>query len=154
MLGMIATAMLASPIAIIPKPVSMQTADGFFSISPKTVIVAAKSEEPLAIHIRDWLKPALGYSLEVRSRKTLDAIEISLDRRLVDLGPEGYTLFVVGEGVHIRAFGDQLFHNSRSPGPRCNHHWSFSRHQSQIGIRSGFQKTANHRLAAVLTCRP
>jgi hexosaminidase len=115
MLGTIASALLASPIAIIPQPVSMQTADGSFMLTSKTVIVASKSEESLAMHMRDWLKPALGFSLEVRPKKTANAIELGLDKRLEDLGQEGYTLFVDGEGVHLRAFAEPgLFYGFQS----------------------------------------
>ncbi len=104
MLGMIASVLLTSQIVIIPKPVSVQIGEGSFAITPQTCIVASKAEERLATHIRDWLRPALGYALEIKSHKSGSSIEMVLDKKLIDLGNEGYTLFVDDEGVHIGAF--------------------------------------------------
>jgi len=103
---MFVAALLSTPIAIIPKPVSMDLGQGSFSITPQTVIVAPKEEATLAQHVRDWLKPALGFELEVKQHKSKDSIEFALDKKLADLGDEGYSLFVDGDGVHISAFAE------------------------------------------------
>ena len=97
-------AVLAAPsISIIPKPVSLEPGVGAFEITPKTVLVAPKSEIVLAAHMRDWLKPALGYELEIKTKKTKQSIELKINSKLTQLGLEGYRLKVEPEGIQIEA---------------------------------------------------
>jgi hexosaminidase len=106
MFGTLAAMLLSSPISIIPKPVSMEVADGSFPITSQTAIVASKDESVLAHHVAEWMKPALGFDLEVKTKLSKNSIELRLNKKLTDLGLEGYTLSVDGDGVQIEALGE------------------------------------------------
>ena len=103
MLSMIAAVLVSPTISIIPRPVSMVTAEGTFLITQQTSIVASKENLHLAQNIRDWLKPALGFELSVTTRKSDNSIDLRLNNKLQDLGPEGYTLTINTDGIHIEA---------------------------------------------------
>ena len=106
MLGALTVVLLTAQVSIIPKPVSLTMGEGSFPITAQTMIVAPKEESALAQHIRDWLKPAMGFEMEVRTKKAKNCIELKLNSKLQDLGTEGYTLVVDEDGVHIEAFGE------------------------------------------------
>ena len=101
-----AAAILSSQISIIPKPVSVQTGQGFFAINAQTPIVAPRQEQDLARRMRDSLTPALGYQLDLRTRRADHSIELRVDSKLANLGPEGYQLSVTPNQIRISATSD------------------------------------------------
>ncbi len=116
MFGILAAAVLvSSQVAIIPKPVSVQTGQGFFAINAQTAIVAPKQEQGLAEHMRDWLKPALGFELPVQPRRPQHFIQLVINPSLLNLGTEGYRLSVTPNDVRIEATADAgLFYGFQS----------------------------------------
>ena len=91
------------PIQIIPQPVSIVPGKGEFVFSARTQIVAAASSQTLAEQLRDYLRPATGFSFPIVRTSTGNGITLSLDRTLKRLGPEGYRLEIRRSGIHIRA---------------------------------------------------
>jgi len=90
-------------ISIIPKPSLIKIGDGFYQITETTAIVAPRSLHGFAGRVRDWLKPALGFELQVQSRRTPSCIELRLRKGLKNVGDEGYALTVTVDGILIEA---------------------------------------------------
>jgi hexosaminidase len=83
-------------IAIVPQPVSLARRGGFFTVTNETSIWADDAILSLGRQLADYLKPATGFPLIVRSGGTPPANSIILrrDTSLAQLGPEGYRLEV------------------------------------------------------------
>ncbi len=95
------------PIQLIPQPASVKSGVGEFVITARTQIIAAASTQALAEQLRGALQPAMGFPLSiVRASATpiSSGIALSVDRRLRQLGPEGYRLEVTRSGIRIRAY--------------------------------------------------
>jgi len=85
---------------IIPLPQKMQKAAGSYELGPSVSIGASQGAQRLAEQLRDYLRPATGFALTIRSR---GAIQLVLDPSLKNLGDEGYTLRSSNAGIEIRA---------------------------------------------------
>ena len=89
-------------ISVIPRPAKMDVVLGAdFSINAKTTIIYADSnaKQP-ATMLREALRPAIGFSLEVKEGKKRDnSIFLTLNKNLPDLGQEGYTLKASPQGI-------------------------------------------------------
>ena len=91
---------------IIPKPVSTEHREGFFTIKPSTTVFAQKNSEELeASKLINILAPTMGYRLKratfVQARRQV--IKLEIDKQLSQLGNEGYILEVSTEQILIRA---------------------------------------------------
>jgi hexosaminidase len=93
----------ALPIQIIPQPVSVIPGKGVFVLSARTQIVAAPSAQALAEQLRDYLRPATGFSFPIVRAAATNSVTLSLDRTLKRLGAEGYRLEISRTAIRIRA---------------------------------------------------
>jgi hexosaminidase len=94
-----------SALAILPQPVSLTRADGYFRLTSATVIVVDQQTQAVGRLLADTLAPALGFSLPVFTDVYLEQsiISLALDPTLTRLGNEGYTLKVTPRQVTLRA---------------------------------------------------
>jgi len=86
---------------IIPLPQKIQKAEGHFELATSAGISAGPGASRMAERLRDYLRPATGFSLPISPK---GAIQLSLDSSLKNLGDEGYALKSSRAGVEIRAF--------------------------------------------------
>lgn len=93
----------APQISVIPKPESVQSAQGSFRLTARTGIHADNSLGALARYLEDRLRPATGYAFPIVARAGSGVIDIGIDRRATGLGDEGYTLEVKSNKILIRA---------------------------------------------------
>lgn len=91
-------------VAIIPEPVSIKPGKGEFAITAKTRIVAQKGTRDVADQLRAALNPATGFPLDISTGGGVNTISLALDPKLKRLGPEGYRVEVLKNGIRIRAF--------------------------------------------------
>ena len=92
--------------AIVPLPLKMQVGDGTCSITPGTPIVADEASAVTARQLVAYLKPAMGFALNVVRTAPADAqvtITLTQDGGLSQLGKEGYRLVVTPTGVKVAA---------------------------------------------------
>ncbi len=105
--GVLLAAMLAqaSPVAIIPQPVSLTEHPGHFALKRTTVIWSDASSVSIARQLARYVEPATGFTLPVRTggQAPAGSIAFSRDRTLARLGPEGYRLDVRAGRVVARA---------------------------------------------------
>ena len=96
---------LDSAFAVIPRPVQLVPGQGAFTLTPTTVIVTDRATRDLGEMLADYLFPATGLRLAVRTTGLARApvISLRLDPALARLGPEGYRLDVTPTRVAIRA---------------------------------------------------
>ena len=97
------------PASLIPKPVSMTTADHTFVWTADTEIYVPKGRRQVrkvAALFADLIAPATGFKPKVKIMKRGDAKEgliLRLDKKLTDLGAEGYKLDVNTETMTLTA---------------------------------------------------
>ena len=91
--------------AVIPRPVHMTRGrSGPFVLTTGTVIVTDRATRDIGYQLTDWLAPATGYHLPVRSAGgSAPTISLRLDPSLTPLGDEGYQLSVTARQITIRA---------------------------------------------------
>jgi hexosaminidase len=94
----------AIPIQIIPQPVSVVTGKGNFVFTAHTQIVAPATQQALAEQLRDYLRPATGFSFPIIRAAGPSSVTLAIDHNLKHLGPEGYRLEITRAGIRIRAF--------------------------------------------------
>ncbi len=104
------TCLAGQDLAIIPKPVSMQSRDGSFTLNNKTVIIVRHQTSNLEIvgkGLAEKLRRVTGFPLNVspdhRSPNTENAIVLTNEVRGGDLGEEGYELSVSEHAILIAA---------------------------------------------------
>jgi len=85
---------------IIPLPQKMRKAPGSYELVPSASIGASQGAQRLAEQLRDYLRPATGFALTIKSRGD---IQLTLDPSLKNLGDEGYTLRSNNTGIEITA---------------------------------------------------
>jgi hexosaminidase len=93
--------------AIIPRPAHIARHPGTFTLTTATAITTDRATRALGELLGDYLFPATGFRLSVRTGGAPPAarvISIRLDSALARLGEEGYRLEVRPSGVAIRAF--------------------------------------------------
>jgi hexosaminidase len=93
---------------VIPKPVSVTSAEGQFMITESTnIYVEAGSDEAMAIgqYLAEKLRSATGYPLQVLEASGADGGDIHLDTTGADplLGEEGYELSIASDLVTLTA---------------------------------------------------
>ena len=95
--------------ALIPKPVSVKAAAGFFTLQGGTVILISE-ESPELIHVAkylaDRLNPATGFNLAIHSAGAIHASNcILLETNISNsqLGQEGYELTISAESIKLAA---------------------------------------------------
>src|SRR2546425_11801702 len=96
----------ASPApALIPRPVRVTVRPGSFTLTGATVITTDRASRALGEMLADYLYPATGFRLAVRSAAPGGArvVSVGLDATLSTLGEEGYRLEVSPAPVTIRA---------------------------------------------------
>lgn len=81
----------------------MQLYEGSFDITSRTPIAVTNDTLSLGETLRDYLKPATGFSLPIVRRPGNGAIVLRLDKKLTKLGDEGYDLKVDDRHVEIDA---------------------------------------------------
>lgn len=97
--------MVASELAVIPRPVRTEVAEGVFRISPQTKVFAPGPATREARKLIEALQPATGFDLKlVDAAPEKDVIVMSLDSSFAaDLGPEGYQLHVTPRRIELSA---------------------------------------------------
>lgn len=91
----ISTFCFAGPISVIPRPSKVETAEGSFTLTPETLIVAKGSgTKPIGKYLSELIAPATGMQLAVKSSapSKKQSIVLSVDKSHSELGAEGYTL--------------------------------------------------------------
>ena len=109
MLAALALALAAdSTPAIVPRPARISVQPGAFTLTAATAIVTDRATRSLGELLGDYLLPATGFRLPVRTGGSVPAgapvISIRLDSGLAGLGDEGYRLDVSRSRVAIRAY--------------------------------------------------
>ena len=96
----------AAPPSIIPRPASLTTHSAHFTLTSTTTIRATQETARLARQLANYLAPATGFDLPVRTTGTLtgNRIVFRLEPTLTRLGDEGYILDVARNVVSIRAY--------------------------------------------------
>lgn len=91
--------------ALVPRPASLTLKPGSFTLTGATVIATDAPNRALGAMLADYLLPATGFRLAVRSSAPTGTpvITIRIDSTLATLGPEGYQLEVGPSRVAIRA---------------------------------------------------
>ena len=95
--------------ALIPKPVSIKAAGGFFSLQSGAVIrISEESPElkRIARYLADRLNPATGFNLSIQSAGAIPASNcILLETNISNsqLGQEGYELTISAENIKLAA---------------------------------------------------
>jgi len=92
--------------AIVPLPVKMEVGDGAFAITPGTAVVADEPSTVTARQLVDYLKPSMGFTLNVVRTAPADAkavITLAQDAGLSQLGKEGYRLEVTPISIKVSA---------------------------------------------------
>ncbi len=97
-------AVFATPISIIPRPVQINSGSGVFEITQDTHIVAAREIREQADQLRNYLRPATGFDLEIIGHGIKNSINLVLDRKLQKLGAEGYDISVSADHIDVKAF--------------------------------------------------
>jgi hexosaminidase len=88
------------PVSIIPKPVSVTTRSGAFTLRPDTQIFSTNTK--LAQDLADYIAPATGYSLQItRNDSKSNIIRINDDSPKISA--EGYILIVTPNSISISA---------------------------------------------------
>jgi len=92
-------------VNVIPWPASVERSAGSFELSSDSVIVDLSTTPHSALHLRELLAPATGYSLPIRGTVPDGTPAIVLETSPPDqeLGSEGYSLIVTPEAVRIQA---------------------------------------------------
>ena len=95
----------AQTVSIIPRPVSVRTEAGSFTLDARTVIWTDPTSAPVAHQLALYLEPATGLTLRVQVGGAVPSGAIALHHEpsLTRLGPEGYLLAVRSSGVEARA---------------------------------------------------
>ena len=96
---------LSSPLAILPRPVSVVAAQGEHRITPDTKVFAAGAAVAEAQQLIAALAPAMGFRLPlVQGAPAGKGITLSVDESLKSkLGAEGYSLRVTPRRIELRA---------------------------------------------------
>lgn len=93
----------ATAPSIVPQPSSMTLKAGEYALSAKTRIAVTNDTRDLGDQLREYLRPATGYPLDTVRRGGRDTISLSFDKRLTNLGEEGYRLEVKSDRIEIKA---------------------------------------------------
>ena len=99
---------LDSGFAVVPRPAHLTPKPGLFTLTGSTIIATDAASRALGGMLADYLSPATGFRLAVRSSapppsRGAPVISIRLDTTLHALGEEGYRLDVSRGAVTIRA---------------------------------------------------
>ncbi len=91
----------ADKINVIPKPVKLVEGEGYFVLSPTTVITYSKDLEKYAAYLQELIELSTGWELEISAdRAKKGSIVLGVDRKIVK-EKEGYQLEVTPKGVSI-----------------------------------------------------
>ena len=99
--------------ALIPRPVTVEVAEGCFTLTAGSVIVADAASQPTATQLASYLQPATGFVLKnaASADGTASAIVLVQDPGKTGLGAEGYELSVTPEMIYLSAATQAgLFH--------------------------------------------
>lgn len=91
----------AGEINIIPKPASLKTGTGHFTLNKDTKITADTDLKDYAIYLSEVLSSPTGYDIEIAEIPEKAQIKLVIDS-ISGLQPEGYSLFVSPEEVLIK----------------------------------------------------
>src|SRR5262245_59422066 len=104
--------------AIVPRPVTLQTRAGVFTLCPSQIIPGAPAQAPTKIlvdtnsletgqYLAGMLFKSTGYQFEIAPNPGSNAVKrcilLTTVNALTNLGPEGYELTVAPDSVVIRA---------------------------------------------------
>ncbi len=95
-------------IAVLPQPASLTMQTGVFKLQKDTGITTDVDSQGVGQLLAQWLGPATKFNLKTHSGVTApdkNAIVITTDRQLAQLGEEGYQLEVTPDLVSIKSFG-------------------------------------------------
>jgi hexosaminidase len=98
----------AAVISVLPQPASLTVQSGVFTLKRDTTIATDVDTQPVGQLLAQALNNATRFALRARagtSAPDKNAIVITTDRQLSQLGEEGYQLEVTPDRVMIRSFG-------------------------------------------------
>ena len=92
-------------LSILPQPVSIVRDEGYFQLTPNTVIITDHEMQVIGTQLANALAPALGFLPRVLTDEhpDLPTISLGIDPELTHLGQEGYALKVTERQVTLRA---------------------------------------------------
>ncbi len=89
-------------VAIIPQPVSLQTRDGKFIITKKTVLAARDEQDrKTAQLLNDYLQQVYGFKLDIDKQESKNYIRFSTKKFIKAPDNDAYSLTVTKDGVSI-----------------------------------------------------
>jgi len=88
---------------ILPRPTRLEAGEGSFTLGNATYIVAVGAAIGEAQKLREYLRPATGCELPLRTQVGRGAIQLVLDPTAKSLGEEGYLLVSSAKGIQIKA---------------------------------------------------
>lgn len=94
--------------SVIPRPVTIESRQAVFRITPATPVIAAGYARKKADQLIDTFEPAMGFRLNFTEpvKANQAGIVLALDEALkAKLGAEGYTLDVTSKRIDLRAAG-------------------------------------------------
>jgi len=100
-----------SPFLLLPRPRELRREEGAFSLTPYLTIRAEGETFPsggFLREVREWFSRATGLPVSLLSgepQESSSGLVFVLDRRLEDLGEEGYLLRIGREGIRAEAAG-------------------------------------------------
>ena len=98
----VAHAQQSPPIHIIPQPVSLQTKGGTFSLSRKTVLVAADEQDRKTAELfNEYLKQVYGFTLDIDRQEGKDFVRLTTKKFIKAPDKDAYTLNVTPNGITI-----------------------------------------------------
>ena len=99
-LSLAATAWTAPEVAIVPKPLSVETAGGTFAVDAATVVTAGRDAELRRVGelFADMIEPVTGAALKVKAAADGSQIALAVDPALAE---EEYLLEVAPSGVSV-----------------------------------------------------
>jgi hexosaminidase len=106
--------MFAQSYNLIPRPVEVTPAQGTFSLTSATPIVAGKESKQIAVYLQQKLNRSTGMPFKLVSAPAAGSIELVVNRSL-DIPAEGYLLSVTDKGVKIQGKdADGLFYGAQT----------------------------------------
>jgi hexosaminidase len=92
-------------ICIVPWPVEIQQAKGFFTLKGSTKVVVDKEILPLVERLQEYLSPATGFMLDISDsgKEQKNSIQLKINSQSSTLGAAGYHLTVKPKSILIKA---------------------------------------------------
>ncbi|AIE85306.1 beta-N-acetylhexosaminidase [Fimbriimonas ginsengisoli] len=104
LLAAIALAQTPASISIVPRPGLLRMSVGHFDLRADTRVAVTPETRGLGDMLQGYLRPGTGLPLDLTDRAGRNTIVLRLDRKLANLGAEGYQLDASRDRITIQAF--------------------------------------------------